>query len=252
AAKCGLEALKISWDEGENTNVSSKDIWDHLRAASERCGVVARSVGDVAKVFNSGESYDASYEMPLLAHATMEPLNCTVHVTPNSCDVWVGTQIIARAQSVAAKAAGLSEDKVTIHQHLLGGGFGRRLEVDMVAAAVRIGSKVDGPVKIVWTREEDIQHDIYRPVYRDKISARLLGDKVIGLKYRVAGSSVTARWLPPAFMKGVDNDAVDSAVDTPYDIPNFQAEYVRVEPPAVLTGFWRGVGPNNNVFAIES
>jgi isoquinoline 1-oxidoreductase beta subunit len=252
AAKRGLEALKITWDEGKNTNVSSKNIWDHLRVASESDGVVAKSVGDVAKVLNVGESHNASYEMPFLAHATMEPLNCTVHVTPNSCDVWVGTQIIARAQSVAANAAGLSEDKVTIHQHLLGGGFGRRLEVDMIAAAVRIGSKVDGPVKIVWTREEDIQHDIYRPVYRDKISARLSGDKVIAFKYRVAGSSVIARWLPPAFKKGIDGDAVDSAVDTPYDIPNFQVEYVRVEPPAVQTGFWRGVGPNNNVFAIES
>jgi isoquinoline 1-oxidoreductase beta subunit len=251
AAKCGLEALEVTWDEGKNAKLSSSDIWDHLRAASQGAGVTAKSVGDVAKVLNFGESYDASYEMPFLAHATMEPLNCTVHVTPNSCDVWVGTQIIARAQSVAAKAAGLSEDKVTIHQHLLGGGFGRRLEVDMIAAAVQIGSKVDGPVKIVWTREEDIQHDLYRPVYRDNISARLSGDKVIALKYRVAGSSVIARWLPPAFTKGIDIDAVDSAVDMPYDIPNFQVEYVRVEPPAVPTGFWRGVGPNNNVFAIE-
>jgi isoquinoline 1-oxidoreductase beta subunit len=252
AAKCGLDALKITWDEGKNANLSSKDIWARLRAASEGPGVVAKSVGDVAKVLNFGESYDASYEMPFLAHATMEPLNCSVHVTSNSCDVWVGTQVIARAQSVAAKAAGLSEDKVTIHQHLLGGGFGRRLEVDMIDAAVRIGSKVDGPVKIVWTREEDIQHDIYRPVYRDSISARLSGEKVVGLKYRVAGSSVIARWLPPGFQNGIDTDAVDSAADTPYDIPNFQVEYVRVEPPAVPTGFWRGVGPNNNVFAIES
>ena len=121
AAKRGLEALEITWDEGKNANVSSRDIWDHLRAASEGTGVVAKSVGDVARLLNFGESYDASYEMPLLAHATMEPLNCTVHVTPNSCDVWVGTQIIARARSVAAKAAGLAEDKVTIHQHLLGG-----------------------------------------------------------------------------------------------------------------------------------
>jgi isoquinoline 1-oxidoreductase beta subunit len=252
AAKRGLEALKITWDEGKNANVSSKNIWDHLRAASESDGVIVKSVGDVTKIFNFGENYDASYEMPFLAHATMEPLNCTVHVTPVSCDVWVGTQIIARAQSVAAKAAGLSEDRVTIHQHLLGGGFGRRLEVDMIDVAVRIGSKVDGPVKIVWTREEDIQHDIYRPVYRDTISARLSGDKVIGLKYRVAGSSVIARWLPPGFQRGIDTDAVDSAADAPYDIPNLQVDYVRVEPPAVPTGFWRGVGPNNNVFAIES
>jgi len=251
AAKCGLEAVEITWDDGKNANVSSKEIWDHLRAASEGPGVVAKSVGDVAKVLNFGETYDASYEMPFLAHAAMEPLNCTVHVTPNSCDVWVGTQVIARAQSIAAQVTGLSEDKVTIHQHLLGGGFGRRLEVDMIAAAVRIGSKVDGPVKVVWTREEDIQHDGYRPVYRDTISARLSGDRVIAFKYRVAGSSVIARWLPPAFKKGIDIDAVDSAVDMPYDIPNFQVDYVRVEPPAVPTAFWRGVGPNNNVFAIE-
>src|SRR5262249_41465922 len=148
-------------------------------------GVIAKSVGDVSKALATGERFDASYEMPFLAHATMEPLNCTVHVTPNSCDVWVGTQIIARARSVAAWAAGLSEDRVTIHQHLIGGGFGRRLEVDMISTAVRIGSKVDGPVKIVWTREEDIQHDIYRPVYRDNISATVSGGKIVGLKYRV-------------------------------------------------------------------
>ncbi|WP_316162382.1 xanthine dehydrogenase family protein molybdopterin-binding subunit [Bradyrhizobium sp. SZCCHNRI20481] len=251
AAKRGLEALDITWDEGANANVSSKDIWEHLRAASEGEGVVAKSVGDVTNVLYFGETYDASYEMPFLAHATMEPLNCTVHVTPTSCDIWVGTQIIARARSVAAKATGLPEEMVTIHQHLLGGGFGRRLEVDMIATAVRIGGEVDGPVKIVWTREEDVQHDIYRPVYRDSISARMSGEKVIALKYRVAGSSVIARFLPPAFNQGIDIDAVDSAVDTPYDIPNVQVEYVRVEPAAVPTGFWRGVGPNNNVFAIE-
>jgi len=251
AAKRGLEALKITWDEGKNANVSSGDIWDHLRAGSEADGVVAKSVGDIAKGLAEGDRFNASYEVPFLAHATMEPLNCTVHVTPNSCDVWVGTQIIARALSVAAKAAGLPDNKVTIHQHLLGGGFGRRLEVDMIEVAVRIGRKVDGPVKIVWTREEDIRHDIYRPVYRDSISATLSAGRVVGFRYRVAGASVIARWLPHAFKNDIDIDAVDSAVDTPYDIPNFQVEYIRVEPPAVTTGFWRGVGPNNNVFAIE-
>ena len=138
-----------------------------------------------------------------------------------------------------------------MHNHLIGGGFGRRLEPDMVVAAVRIAKHVDGPVKVVWTREEDIQHDVYRPVYRDTISASLSGGKIVGWKYRVTGSSVVARWLPPAFTDGIDFDAVDSAVDMPYDIPNFRVEFVRAEPPAVPTGFWRGVGPNNNVFAIE-
>ena len=251
AAKKGLDALVISWDEGANAKINSSDIWDDLRAASKKDGVVAKSVGDVAKGLAQGERVDGEYELPFLAHATMEPLNCTVHVTPESCEVWTGTQVLTRVQQYAAKAAGLPLDKVTAHNHLLGGGFGRRLEADMVAAAVRIGKQVDGPVKVVWTREEDIQHDIYRPVYRDVISATLSGGKIAAWKYRISGSSIMARWLPPAFQGGIDIDAVDSAVDNPYDIPNFQVEYVRAEPPAVPTGFWRGVGPNNNVFATE-
>jgi isoquinoline 1-oxidoreductase beta subunit len=251
AAKKGLDALVISWNEGPNAKINSNDIWDDLRAASKKDGAVAKSVGDIAKGLAQGERIDGEYELPFLAHATMEPLNCTVHVTPDSCEVWTGTQVLARVQQYAAKAAGLLPDKVTAHNHLLGGGFGRRLEADMVATAVSIGKQVDGPVKVVWTREEDIQHDIYRPVYRDVISATLSGGKIVAWKYRVAGSSIMARWLPPAFQGGIDIDAVDSAVDNPYDIPNFQVEYVRAEPPAVPTGFWRGVGPNNNVFATE-
>jgi isoquinoline 1-oxidoreductase beta subunit len=251
AAKKGLGALVVTWNEGPNAKVSSKDIWEDLRAASAKDGVVAKSTGDIAKGLATGERFDASYELPFLAHAPMEPLNCTVHFKPDGCEIWTGTQIVSRVQSEAAKAAGLPVDKVTVNNHLLGGGFGRRLEPDMVVAAVRVAKQVDGPVKVVWTREEDIQHDIYRPVYRDTISATLSGGKIVGWKYRVAGSAVIARWLPPAFQNGIDIDAVDAAVDMPYDIPNFLVEYVRAEPPAVPTGFWRGVGPNNNVFAIE-
>jgi len=251
AAKKGLEAVVIDWDEGPNATISSKDIWQDLRAASEKDGVVAKSEGDIAKGLATGERFDAAYELPFLAHAAMEPLNATVHVKSDSCEIWTGTQIMTRVQSEAAKAAGLPVDKVIVNNHLLGGGFGRKLEPDMVVAAVRIAKQVDGPVKVVWTREEDIQHDVYRPAYRDTISATLSDGKIVGWKYRVSGSSVMARWLPPAFQKGIDIDAVDSAVDMPYDIPNFHVEYLRAEPRAVPTGFWRGVGPNNNVFAIE-
>jgi isoquinoline 1-oxidoreductase beta subunit len=251
AAKKGLDALVIKWNEGANAKINSSDIWDDLRAASKKNGVVAKSVGDIAKGLTQGERVDAEYELPFLAHAPMEPLNCTVRVTAEGCEVWTGTQVLSRVQEYAANASGFPLDKVTAYNHLLGGGFGRRLEADMVAAAVRIGKNVDGPVKVVWTREEDIQHDIYRPVYRDVISATLSGGKIVAWKYRIAGSSILARWLPPAFQNGIDIDAVDSAVDNPYDIPNFQVEYVRAEPPAVPTGFWRGVGPNNNVFATE-
>ncbi|MGA7994680.1 MAG: molybdopterin cofactor-binding domain-containing protein, partial [Bradyrhizobium sp.] len=251
AAKKGLDALVIDWDEGPNATVSSNDIWRELRAASEKDGAVARSEGDIAKGLATGDRMDAAYELPFLAHATMEPINATVHCTAFSCEIWIGTQVMTRVQSEAAKAAGLPVEKVTVNNHLLGGGFGRKLEADMVVAAVRIAKQVDGPVKVMWTREEDIQHDIVRPVYRDTIAATLSGGKIVGWKYKVSGSSIMARWFPPGFQKGIDIDAVDSAIDIPYDIPNIHVEYVRAEPPAVPTGFWRGVGPNNNVFAIE-
>jgi len=251
AAKKGLDALKIEWDEGPNAKISSNDIWQDLRKASEKDGAVAKSEGDIAKGLATGDRLDASYELPFLAHAPMEPVNATVHLKPDSCEIWTGTQVMTRVQSEAAKAAGLPVEKVIVNNHLLGGGFGRKLEADMVVAAVRVAKQVDGPVKVVWTREEDIQHDVYRPVYRDTIAATLSDGKIVGWKYKVAGSSIMARWFPAGFDKGVDIDAVDSAIDMPYDIPNFHVEYVRAEPPAVPTGFWRGVGPNNNVFAIE-
>src|ERR1700759_2096477 len=224
AAKKGLDALVIDWDEGPNAAISSKDIWQDLRSASEKDGVVAKSEGDIAKGLATGERLDAAYELPFLAHATMEPLSATVHYKQDSCEIWTGTQIMARVQSECAKALGLPVDKVTVYNHLLGGGFGRKLEPDMVVAAARIGKQVDGPVKVVWTREEDIQHDIYRPVYRDTISATLSDGKVFGWKYKISGSAVLARWLPPAFQKGIDIDAIDSAADQPYDIPHIHVE----------------------------
>jgi isoquinoline 1-oxidoreductase beta subunit len=252
AAKKGLDALVIDWDEGPNAGVSSKDIWQDLRAASEKDGAVAKSEGDIAKGLATGEWIEAAYELPFLAHATMEPLSATVHCKPDSCEIWTGTQVMTRVQSEAAKAAGLAVEKVTVNNHLLGGGFGRKLEADMAVAAVRIAKQVDGPVKVVWTREEDIQHDVYRPVYRDTIVATLSDGKIVSWKYRVSGSSIMARWFPAGFQNGVDIDGVDGAIDMPYDIPNFHVEFLRAEPAAVPTGFWRGVGPNNNVFAIES
>jgi isoquinoline 1-oxidoreductase beta subunit len=251
AAKKGLDALVITWDHGPNAQLTSNDIWNDLRAASRTDGAIAKSVGDVDKGLTQGDKYDGEYELPFLAHATMEPQNCTVRLTPGACEIWTGSQVIARVQQAAAAASGLPIDKVTVHNHYIGGGFGRRLETDMITSAVRIAKEVDVPVKVIWTREEDIQHDVYRPAYRDTISASLQNGKIVAWKYKVSGSSIMARWFPPGFQNGIDIDAVDSAVDMPYDIPNRQVTYVRAEPPAVPTGFWRGVGPNNNVFATE-
>ena len=252
AAKKGLDALEIDWDEGAERDASARKTSGGTCARPAKR--TARSPSPTAispRALPTGDRFDAAYELPFLAHAAMEPMNCTVHVTPDGCEIWTGTQVMTRVQSEAAKAAGLPVEKVIVNNHLLGGGFGRRLEADMVVAAVRIAKQVDGPVKVVWTREEDIQHDVYRPVYRDTIAATLSDGKIVGWKHAITGSSIMARWLPPGFQNGVDIDGVDSAVDMPYDIPNFQVEYVRAEPPAVPTGFWRGVGPNNNVFAIE-
>ncbi|MBV9726742.1 MAG: xanthine dehydrogenase family protein molybdopterin-binding subunit [Gammaproteobacteria bacterium] len=257
AAKCGLEALEVTWDDGPNGGVSSELIWSRLRDASLREGAVAKEVGDVGRTLGSNAApasgvVTATFEMPLLAHATMEPLNCTVHITANSAEAWIGTQVMERVHAAVAKGAGLPANQVTVHNHLIGGGFGRRLEPDMAYTAARIAKEVEGPVKVVWTREEDIRQDIFRPAYHDRLWARLDGDRIVAWKHRVSGSSILARWAPPAFNNGVDGDGVDSAADTPYDIPNLRVEFNREEPPGVVTGWWRGVGPNNTVFAIES
>jgi isoquinoline 1-oxidoreductase beta subunit len=252
AAKQGLAALEIEWDDGPNAKISSADVWTALRAASETKGAIAKEEGDADKALGEGDRLDAAYEMPFLAHATMEPMNCVVHVTADACELWIGTQVMTRVQGEVAKALNFPPEKVTVNQHLLGGGFGRRLEPDMAVISARIAQKVDFPVKVTWSREEDLRHDVYRPIYRDVISASLRDGKINGWTYRVTGSAVLARWFPPAYQKDIDIDGVDSAVDIPYAIPNLRVEFVRKEPEVVTTGFWRGVGPNNNVFATES
>ncbi|MEO7054274.1 MAG: molybdopterin cofactor-binding domain-containing protein, partial [Rhizomicrobium sp.] len=255
AAKKGLDALVVSWDPGPNAHVDSAQIWNQIRTASDKAGLVAKKTGDADKALGASEKIEARFELPFLAHATMEPMNCTVHLTPGACELWLGTQIAARVQSTAAATAGVPVDKVIVHNQLIGGGFGRRLEPDMVIKAIRVAqhAAIDGPLKMVWTREEDIQHDLYRPIYYDRLTATLKDGRIDGWHHRITGSSVVARWLPAAFTgnHNIDFDTVDSAIDIPYEIPHLRVEVVRDEPPAVPTGFWRGVGPNNNVFAIE-
>ncbi|AXF11229.1 aldehyde dehydrogenase [Paraburkholderia graminis] len=254
AAKRGLQALDIKWNEGADAKLSMKQIVDDLANASQRNGAVARKDGDVVHAFSNAKTrVDAIYQQPFLAHATMEPINCTVHVRADSCEVWLGSQVPTRVRDAAMAVTGLPADKIIVHNHLIGGGFGRRLEFDMVTQAVKIAKQVSTPVKVLWTREEDIQHDMYRPYYYDKISAGLdANGKPLAWQHRIVGSSILARFAPPAFKNGLDPDAVEVASDLPYDLPNQLVDYVRQEPHAIPTAFWRGVGPTRSTFVVES
>jgi isoquinoline 1-oxidoreductase subunit beta len=254
AAKKGLAALVIEWDDGPHAKLNTKDIVDELEHATLNPGVVAETIGDISSAMAIARTkVEATYQVPFLAHATMEPMNCTVHVRQDGCEIWVGTQVLARAQAAAAKSAGLPLDKVVVHNHLIGGGFGRRLDVDGVVRAVQIARHVEGPVKVVWTREEDIQHDMYRPYWFDRMSAGLDDRGVpIAWNHRFGGSSVIARWAPPFFKNGLDSDTTEGAIDLVYGLPNKQVDYVRVEPPGIPTAFWRSVGPSHTVFVVES
>ena len=254
AAKKGMEALVIEWDDGPHAALTTAAVAAELEAATLKPGAVAQTIGDAgAAMAGAVTKVDAIYQVPFLAHAALEPMNCTVHVRKDGCEIWVGNQAITRAQAGAAKVLGLPLEKVVLHNHLIGGGFGRRLEEDGVVRAVQIARHVDGPVKVVWTREEDIQHDMYRPYWFDRISAGL--DKKgmpVAWSHRFAGSSVIARYIPPAFKDGLDPDSTEGAIDLPYALPNFHVEYLRVEPPGIPTAFWRSVGPSHTVFVVES
>ncbi|SAL67743.1 xanthine dehydrogenase family protein molybdopterin-binding subunit [Caballeronia telluris] len=254
AAKRGASALVLTWNEGKGADLQMQHLIDDLANAAKRDGAVARKEGDIDRAFKDAKTrVDSVYQQPFLAHATMEPVNCTVHVRADACDVWVGTQVPTRAVDAAKRVTGLPAEKITIHNHLLGGGFGRRLETDFIANALLIGKQVDAPVKVTYSREEDIQHDMYRPYYYDAISAGLdANGKPVAWKHRIVGSSVMARFAPPAFKNGLDPDAVEVAADLPYDLPNQLVDYVRQEPRDIPTAFWRGVGPTRGTFVVES
>ena len=254
AAKQGLAALTVRWDDGPNGSISTDDVVKELEEASRQQPVVARNEDNaLSGTGRPARTIEAVYQAPFLAHAAMEPLSCTVHVQKDSCEVWAGSQVQGRARATAAEVTGLPLEKVVFHNYLLGGGFGRRLEHDYVTQAVRIAKQVEGPVKIVWTREEDIRHDVYRPSYYDRIAAELdASGKLVTWSHRIVGISILSRWAPPAFKNGLDGDAVDGSIQLLYDIPAIRVEYIRHEEPVVRTGWWRGVGVTHNNYVVET
>ncbi len=254
AAKQGLVALRPTWDAGPNGDVTVASIIAAMAQASQRTGVVAARKGDAAASLETAATQlSATYQLPFLSHSPLEPLNCTLHVRPDGADLWVGTQVPVRAQRSVMAATGLPADKVTVHNQLMGGAFGRRLDIDSIDLAAAIARQVPYPVKLVWTREEDMRHDYYRPSYYDHVTAGLDAEgRIIARTHRVTGPSILARWAPSAFIGGLDSDAVDCAAETPYDIPAEYVDYVRHEPEGMNTSWWRGVGPTHNLFVVES
>ena len=254
AARKGFNALKVTWDEGTNRGVSTADLVAAADAALERDGLIALNTGDARKAeAAAADRYEQVFRLPMLAHAAMEPLSCTLHVTSERCEVWCGSQVVGRAQKAAAEGTGLPLDKVVVHNLFLGGGFGRRLEHDYVLQAARIAKQVQGPVKVIWTREEDMQHDYYRYHNHSRVSVGLdAAGRPVSWRHRVVGPNIMERFLPVYQKDGIDLDIVDCA-HGPYDIPNVFVDFSRNEPPKGLAcGNWRGVGPTRNVFIVES
>ncbi len=255
AAKQGLEALAPVWDAGPNKPVTTETIIALMSHASQHGqAAVAKQVGDAhGAIAGAATRLEAIYQSPFLSHSPMEPLNCTLHIRPDRADIWVGTQVPVRAQKSVMAATGLPAEKVFVHNQLMGGAFGRRLEIDSIDVAAGIARQLAYPVKLVWTREEDMRHDYYRPYYYDRVAAGLdAGGRIVGRTHRVTGSSIYARYAPAVFKGGIDIDAVDCADVTPYDIPAEHVDYVRHEPNGMNTSWWRGVGPTHNVFVLES
>jgi isoquinoline 1-oxidoreductase beta subunit len=252
------EALEIEWEAGPNARLDDGAIRAGLRrAAATGTAQSVRADGDAAATIAAaaragGRVVRADYELPLLAHATLEPQNCTADVRAEGCDLYAPTQVQGIAQATAASAAGLDPAQVRVHTTFLGGGFGRRLEVDFIPAAVEASKAVGKPVQVFWTREDDMRHDAYRPPAYDQASAAFDADgKLVAWQLKLVGPSITARMFPSVTEQMVDPFAVEAAVNYPYDVPNVRVDYVRHEI-GIDVGYWRSVSHALNCFVAES
>jgi isoquinoline 1-oxidoreductase beta subunit len=247
----GRRALDMQWDEGPNAKLTSAAISKQLAEAAAKPGPVARKEGDVETgLASAATKIEIDYEVPFLAHATMEPQNCTAHVRSDRCDVWAPTQAQTSSQSTAAKIAGLNTNSVFIHTTFLGGGFGRRFEADFIGEAVEVSKAMNAPVKVTWSREDDMQHDYYRMVSHARCTAGLDADGwPVVWSSRVSSPSLLARFGP--LKDNFDRRSVESLDSVPYAIPNILVDYQLVNT-GVPIGFWRSVGASQNGFFLES
>ena len=252
-ARKALEAVKITWDVGANAALSNAAIRARLRSAARRPGREVRKDGDAgAAMKGAAKVVRATYELPMLAHATLEPQCCTADARADALDLYAPTQTQTVAQGTAAAVAGLKPEQVRIHTTLLGGGFGRRLEVDFIPAAILASKAVGKPVKVIWSREEDTTHDTYRPPAYDEVAAGLDADgKLVAWKLDLTGPSITARMFPAVVETIVDPFAIEAAANYPYDVPNVAVNYNR-EEIGIDVGYWRSVSHALNCFVAES
>ena len=250
-AVTGRRALEIQWDEGEAAALDSDGIRAQFVKLAEQPGVEARKDGDAAATLaGAAKRVEAVYEVPFLHHATMEPMTCTAHVRADACDVWVPTQNQTRAQEVAAELTGLPKEQVRVHTTFLGGGFGRRLEPDFVSEAVRVSKAAGAPVKVIWSREDDVQHGFYRPATYNRFAAALdAGGNPVAWTHRIVAPPILLKFGP--LDKGIDRTLIDGAANLPYAIPNVLVDQVAVDLPLVPRGFWRSVGISQNAFVTE-
>jgi isoquinoline 1-oxidoreductase subunit beta len=243
----GRRALQVQYDEGKNANLSSASIRELFVNLAAKPGAVARNDGDVGAALAGGaKKLEAVYEVPYLSHAPMEPMNCTADVRADSAEVWVSTQIQTAAMGTTAKITGLHPDKIQIHTMYLGGGFGRRGGDDFVGEAVEISKAIGKPVKLTWSREDDMQHDLYRPASYAKFSAAIDKDG-----WPVAWDTRVVCGSFGGLRNGVDRTSVEGIIDLEYAIPNFHVDY---HPPDVdiPVTYWRSVGFSQNTFFSES
>jgi isoquinoline 1-oxidoreductase beta subunit len=253
ACQQALNALDIEWDMGPHAGLDSAKLDKSLLDASAGDGVFAHKAGDIASALKNAPSrFEAIYEQPFLSHSPLEPMTCVAHVRSDECELWVGCQAPGLAQMGAAKVCGLPVEKVVIHNQLIGGGFGRRLESDFIFQAVDIARQLSYPIKLIWSREEDMTHDRYRPHYVDRLNAALDKDlRPVGWEHRIAGASVVAAYLGALPADGVDFDAVEVAKDPIYTLKDLQVRYIRHDPEVIPVSWWRGVGPLRSTYAVE-
>src|SRR5690348_6912792 len=252
AAMKGREALVIEWDRGPAAAENSAALHDQFVALAAKPGKTVRNEGDAdSALAGAANKIDAVYEMPFLAHATMEPMNCTVQLRADGADVWVPTQAPSWNRDVIAGITKLKPETVKIHPTLAGGGFGRRYQADFAAEAAQVAVGAGAPVKLVWTREDDMQHDFYRPAHYQTLSGAL-DDKgnISAWKHRIVSTSISAFWDPPDKAKP-ENQEVGGATEMPYTAANLRVEYAN-PPSHVPVAWWRSVEHSVNGFSVES